>query len=106
MKQGKNVILFIGKGQIHSFIAALPLYTDRNTVELQHISVVGAVPPSVPLNTQELFSVLPRQRGTYGFPRDVSVPTTNQIQATHHGTRVPSSTVEASAARRRQGEKK
>lgn len=102
---GKKCHTLHHKGQIHLFIAALPLYTDRSIVELQHISVIGAVPTAVLLNTQEPFSVLPRQRGTCGFPRDVSLPT-NQIWTIHHGTRVPSRTVEASAVRRRQGERK
>lgn len=31
-----------------------------------------------------------------GFPRDVSAPTTKQIQTTHHSTSLPSKTVEAS----------
>lgn len=98
---GKNVILLIGKVKIHLFIAAVPLYTDRSIVELQHISDLGAVPTALLLNTQELFSVLPRQRGTCGFPRDVPLPTTNQIQTIRHASTVPSRTAEASAVRRR-----
>lgn len=92
MKQGKSVRLSVSKGLIHSFIAALPLYTDKGIVELQHISVIGSILSCV---AEEPFSVLPRQ--TCGFPRDVSAPTTNQIQTTHHSTRLPSKTVEASS---------
>lgn len=62
------MILFISKGQMNSITAALPLYTNSSIVELQLISVVGAVPRDVLLNTQELFSVLPRQR-VCGVPR-------------------------------------
>lgn len=91
MKQGKSVRLSISKGPIHSFIAALCLYTGRGIVELQHkhISVIGSIFVAVLLKSQEPFSLLPRQRGTCSFPRDVSARTTNQIQTTHHGTRLP-----------------
>lgn len=97
MKQGKSVRPSISKGPTHSFIAALPLYTDRGIVELQHISVIGSILVAVLLKSQEPFSVLPRQRGTCVFPRDVSACTMNQTQTTHHSTRLPSKTVETSS---------
>lgn len=55
MKQGKSVRLSVSKGLIHSFIAALPLYTDKGIVELQHISVIGSILIAVLLKSHSLF---------------------------------------------------